>query len=181
MIVAVHAEKATGHEADSLPAIIDRARWARHQVTELCADQGYASDAVYRMLEAKQVTAFVSPQPNMLGREPARAARRRCKRPPGVGAAVDRMTHGEGAISELKLQPALDRARCRSTAKLQLQLLLAATAVNLKRLLSRPQAASGCAGGDHAAARQLLAVINARLRWLDVLASPSPAGSSTAS
>ncbi len=90
------------------------------------------------------------------------------------------MTHGEGAISELKLQHALDRARCRSTAKLQLQLLLAATAVNLKRLLSRPKAASGCAGGDHAAARQLLAVINACLRWLDVLASPSPAGSSTA-
>ena len=32
VIVAVHAESATGHEADSLPVIIDRARWLRHTV-----------------------------------------------------------------------------------------------------------------------------------------------------
>ena len=42
MIVAVRAETATGHEADSLPVIIDRARWLRHKVEEIVADAGYA-------------------------------------------------------------------------------------------------------------------------------------------
>lgn len=32
VIVAVRAESALGHEADSLPVIIDRARWLRHKV-----------------------------------------------------------------------------------------------------------------------------------------------------
>jgi hypothetical protein len=43
------------------------------------------------------------------------------------------------------------RARCRGTAKLQVQLLLAATAINLKRLISRnPAAENVTAGEDHA-------------------------------
>jgi hypothetical protein len=62
------------------------------------------------------------------------------------------MTHGEGAISELKLRHALDRARCRGTRKLQVQLLLAATAINLKRLLSRPPVPENSVAGDSRAA-----------------------------
>ena len=40
VIVAVRAETATGHEADSLPVIIDRARWLRHKVEEIVAEAG---------------------------------------------------------------------------------------------------------------------------------------------
>jgi hypothetical protein len=56
----------------------------------------------------------------------------------GREAAFDRQTHAEGAIAELK-HHGLGRARCRGTRKTQLQLLAAATAINLKRLLSAPQ------------------------------------------
>jgi transposase len=174
VIVAVEAEPATGHEGDGLAGLIDRARWARHRVDELCADKGYAADAVYRMLEDRQVTAFIPPQQHMLGRQPAQAAKARCKTPVGVGAAVDRITHGEGAIGELKLQHGLDRARCRGTRKLQVQLLLAATAINLKRLLSRPQTAENAGAGDNTATAAATAVaigrqlrtIAACLAWL---------------
>ncbi len=171
-IVAVVAEPATGHEGDSLPALVERARWARHQSTEVCADQGYASDAVYRALEAKRVAAFIPPQRRMLGGEPAQAARARCKSAPGIGAAVDRMTHGEGAISELKLRHGLNRARWRGTPKLQIQLLLAATAINLKRLLSRPSAPEDGQAGDqgdhHVLIGRHLKILGACLRWLAI-------------
>lgn len=66
VIVAVHAEPATGHEADSLPVIIDRAKWLRHKVAEIVADAGYASDAVSTDLAARRIMAFIAPQPNML-------------------------------------------------------------------------------------------------------------------
>ena len=150
VIVAVRAEQATGHEADSLPLIIDRARWLRHKVSEIVADAGYASAHTYRMLAQAGITAYIPPQPNMLHTDHGTAARQRCKSPVGIGAAVDRITHGEGAISELKRHGA-GRARCRGTAKLQLQLLLAATAINLKRLITRLPAVENTAGGrDHA-------------------------------
>lgn len=165
-IVAVAAESATGHEGDSLPAIVERARWARHEVAEVCADQGYASDAVYRALAAEQVAAFIPPQRNMRRTAHGQAARKRCQSPPGVEAAIDRMTHGEGAISELKLRHGLDRARCRGTPKLQVQLLLAATAINLKRLLGRPSAAEGRLAGDHGLIARHLKILRACLRWL---------------
>jgi transposase len=165
VIVAVHAEPATGHEADSLSVIIDRAKWLRHRVAEIVADAGYASDAVYTSLARQRIEAFIPPQPNMLKRAGAQAARARCKRPRGVGAAIDRITHGEGAIAELKRHGA-GRARCRGTAKVQIQLLLAATAINLKRLTSGlPAAGNGCAG-DSSAARAHLAILNACLRAL---------------
>jgi transposase len=165
VIVAVHAEPATGHEADSLPVIIDRAKWLRHRVTEIVADAGYASDAVYGDLAARQITAFIPPQPNMRKRAGGCAARERCRSPAGVGAAVDRITHGEGAIAELKRHGA-GRARCRGTAKVQIQLLLAATAINLKRLTNRPPAAENSSAGDDHAARAHLAILNACLRAL---------------
>ncbi|MGI8513192.1 MAG: transposase [Solirubrobacteraceae bacterium] len=166
VIVAVEAEPATGHEGEALGSIIDRARWARHAATEVCADQGYASDATYRALAAKGVTAFIPPQRQMLGLEPAQAARARCKSPPGIGAAIDRMTHAEGAISELKLRHGLDRARCAGTPKLQVQLLLAATAVNLKRLTSHPPAATSGQTGDASAIHHCLQTITTCLAWL---------------
>ena len=146
VIVAVRAEPATGHEADSLPVIIDRARWLRHQVAEIVADAGYASAATYQDLAARGITAYIPPQSNMRHTEHGHAARARCKTPLGVSAAIDRITHGEGAIAELKRHGA-GRARCRGTAKLQIQLLLAATAINLKRLITRAPAVENAAGG----------------------------------
>jgi len=152
VIVAVRAEPATGHEADSLPVIIDRARWLRHTVSEIVADAGYASAGTYRMLQDRGITAYIPPQPNMRATGHGHAARQRCKTPVGVGAAIDRITHGEGAIAELKRHGA-GRARCRGTAKLQIQLLLAATAINLKRLITRSPAAENAAGGENHADR----------------------------
>jgi len=182
VIVAVIAEPATGHEGDALPAIIERARWARHEVSEVGADQGYASAAVYETLQEMGVAAFIPPQPNMRHTPHGQAARRRCQSPPGVGVAIDRMTHGEGAICELKLQHALDRARCRGSAKLQVQLLLAATAINLKRLLNRPPAAHAAAGDDHhPAVRAHLTLITACLGWLQHTGPARRPGSLTAS
>ena len=149
VIVAVRAESALGHEADSLPVIIDRARWLRHRVQEIVTDAGYASAGTYEMLRQGGITAYIPPQPNMRHTDHGHAARQRCKTPAGVGAAIDRITHGEGAISEMKRHGA-GRARCRGTAKVQIQLLLAATAINLKRLISRPPAAENAADGrDH--------------------------------
>ena len=51
------------------------------------------------------------------------------------------------AIAELKHHGA-DRARCRGTRLLQLQLLTAATAINLKRLLKAGHAVNGAQTGD---------------------------------
>ncbi len=120
MIVAVQAEPATGHEGSALGSLTGRARWAGHAVEELAADSGYASAAVYDELADDGIVAFIPPQRNMLVSAQRRAARARCKAPPGVSAAIDRMTHGEGAINELKNCHALDRARSRGTAKLQI-------------------------------------------------------------
>jgi transposase len=165
VIVAVLAEPATGHEADSLPIIIDRSKWLRHKVAEIVADAGYASDAVYTDLAQRRIEAFIPPQPNMLKRAGAQAARKRCRSPRGRDAAIDRITHGEGAISELKRHGA-DRARCRGTAKLQIQLLLAATAINLKRLTTHHPATENAGASDDTPARAQLAILNACLRAL---------------
>ncbi len=159
VIVAVHAERATGHEADSLPVIIDRARWLRHQVSEIVADAGYASAATYQALAERGITAYIPPQPNMRQTDHGQTARARCKTPVGVGAAIDRITHGEGAIAELKRHGA-GRARCRGTAKLQIQLLLAATAINLKRLITHSPAAENTADGGNHAQHATVAVSN---------------------
>jgi transposase len=149
VIVAVRAESPVGHEADSLPVIIDRARWLRHKVSEIVADAGYASAGTYQLLAERGITAYIPPQPNMRHTVHGQAARKRCKTPTGVGAAIDRITHGEGAISEMKRHSA-GRARCRGTAKVQIQLLLAGTAINLKRLINRLPAADNAAdGGKH--------------------------------
>lgn len=181
VIVAVHAEPATGHEADSLPIIIDRAKWLRHQVTELVADAGYASDAVYTDLAVRGITAYIPPQPNMLKRENGQAARQRCKSAAGVDAAINRITHGEGAISELK-RHGIGRARCRGTRKLQMQLLLAATAINLKRLINRAPAAEDAAHGNNQAHQaEISAHLTIIRACLTTLAAITPPTSTTGS
>lgn len=152
VIVAVAAERATGHEGAALPGLIRRARWAGHGVHELVADSGYAGRAVYRDLAQRGVIALIPPQPNMLGHPEGRAARARCRSAIGRAAYVDRQAHGEGAIAELKLRHGLARARSRGTPKLQVQLLLGATAINLKRLIRHLEAADAAAGAPSGSA-----------------------------
>ena len=144
VIVAVEAERATGSEADAL-ATLDRARAVRRpHGRELAADAGYASQDAYATLDAldddgADPAAARRQAPGRRGR-----AAQRMRTPTGRDAAFDRQAHAEGAISELKRHGA-DRARCRGTRLLQLQLLAAATAINLKRLLSRHDAAAATA------------------------------------
>ena len=147
VVVAVVGERATGHEGQALAQLVRRARWAGHAVDELAADKGYASQATYQALEALGVCALIPPQPNMLGHAEGRAARERCRSARGADAAIDRQAHAEGAICELKLRHALGRARCRGTAKFHLQLTVAATALNLKRLADSQRAAEQIAAG----------------------------------
>ena len=154
VIVAVRAERATGPESAALPDLIERARWAGHRVAELVADSGYAGQAAYQDLEGRGVIALIPPQPNMLGHPEGRAARARCRSGLGRRAYIDRQAHAEGAIAELKLRHALDRARSRGTPKLQVQLLLGAVAINLKRLISHADAAQGRAAGHRQAPAQ---------------------------
>jgi len=153
VIMAVQAEPATGSEAGCLTDIVTRARFAGHAVTELAADAGYASQDSYMALARLKTTALIPPQPGAK-HDAAVAARTRMRTRTGRDAAIDRQAHAEGAISELKRHGA-DRARCRGTRLVQLQLLAAATAINLKRLLDHGYAAhhdqTGDPEGDHAA------------------------------
>ncbi len=92
--------------------------------------------------------------------------------PTGRDTAIDRQTHAEGAISELK-HHGMRRARCRGTRKTQLQLLAAATAINLKRLLDAGQARTDSQTGDsassHAAITGLLHLLTRCLAQLQLL------------
>lgn len=101
----------------------------------------------------------------MLKRAGAQVARKRCRSPRGRDAAIDRITHGEGSIAELKRHGAA-RARCRGTAKLQIQLLLAATAINLKCLTTHAPATENARSSHNTAARLHLAILTACLRAL---------------
>ena len=134
VIMAVQAESAAGSEADVLGVVVARARFAGHTVGELGADSGYASAASYQQLEDLGVTAYIPPQPHAK-HQAALDARALMRTPVGVDVKIERTVHAEGAISELK-RHGLGRARSRGTRKLQLQLLAAATAINLKRLLA---------------------------------------------
>lgn len=156
VIVAVGAERATGSEATALPELVGRCRFAGHRVEELGADRGYASAEAYQTLDSLRVVAYIPPQRRMAGVE-ALAARARTRTPRGVAVKIDRMTHAEGAISELKNQHALGRIRCRGTPKAQIQLLIAATAINLKRLARYAPAHTATASGDPRAATRLAA------------------------
>ena len=168
VIMAVEAEPATGSEADALEALVGRARFAGHAVSEVVADAGYASQVSYATLEQLKTTALIPPQPS--AKHPAaQAARDRMRTRVGRDAAIDRQAHAEGAISELK-HHGMRRSRCRGTRKTQLQLLAAATVINLKRLLSAQDArADGQTGHHHAAIIGLLDLLTHCLVEIDRL------------
>lgn len=169
VIVAVEAEPATGSEADALEALVGRARFAGHAVSEVVADAGYASQASYATLEQLKTTALIPPQPGAK-HVAAQAARARMRTRLGRDAAIDRQAHAEGAISELK-HHGMRRSRCRGTRKTQLQLLAAATAINLKRLLSaqgaRADGPTDENATDYVAITGLLALLGRILTQID--------------
>jgi hypothetical protein len=88
VIVAVDAEPATGHEADSLPIIIDRSKWLRHRNEEIVADAGYASDAVHRSRRSAHRGVHLDAT-EMVKRAGGKAPRARYKTPRGVNAAIE--------------------------------------------------------------------------------------------
>src|SRR4051812_8888862 len=180
VIVAVQAERATGGEADCLKEVVTRARFAGPRVAELAADSGYASQDAYATLEALGTLALIPPQPG--AKHPAAdQARERMRTPTGRDAAFDRQAHAEGAIAELKRHGA-DRARCRGTRLLQLQLLVAATAINLKRLLSADDAAPGGQPGAPTPPPAAITALTGLLaRTLDEIGHLTAADSSTGS
>src|SRR4051794_12422727 len=180
VIVAVRAERATGGEGDCLADLVTRARFAGHSVSELAADSGYASQDAYATLDRLGTVALIPPQPGTK-HAAAEQARERMRTPAGRDAAFDRQAHAEGAIAELKHHGA-DRARCRGTRLLQLQLLAAATAINLKRLLRADAAtANGQTGDPRTRAATTLALISLLTTTLDEIGRLAAADSSTGS
>lgn len=173
VIMAVEAEPATGSEADALEPLVGRARFAGHAAREVGADAGYASQDSYAALESLKTTALIPPQP-AAQHQAAQAARERMRTPAGRDAAIDRQTHAEGAIAELK-HHGMGRSRCRGTRKTQLQLLAAATAINLKRLLSAHTARADAQAHDRATnyptITNLLDLLNRCLAEIDRLAT----------
>ena len=136
VIVAVVAERVVGAEAAALPELIRRARFAGHKARAVCADRGSAGEDTSATLERLGVEACIPPSRVMLKNGVgAKAAHQRMRTARGVSATLDRMSHRKAAISELKGCHALDRVRCRGTGRVQIQALVAATAVHLKRLL----------------------------------------------
>lgn len=173
VIMAVEAEQAIGSEGDALEPLVGRARFAGHAAREVGADAGYASQASYAALGSLKATALIPPQP--AAKHPAaQAARERMRTPVGRDSAIDRQTHAEGAIAELK-HHGMGRSRCRGIRKTQLQLLAAATAINLKRLLSaqkaRADAQARDRATDHIAITSLLDLLSRCLAETDRLAA----------
>src|SRR4051812_25143164 len=156
-IVACRGETADGHEGDALAPIIQRARFACPELESVGADQGFAGEQVWKDMAALGGIAYGPPQRTRLppaGGQPrtdaksgARAARQRCKTPTGVWAQIRRMCDAEGGVAELKNEHGMGRARCRGTGLFHVQLLLSCTALNVKRLASRGDAARGQAAG----------------------------------
>jgi transposase len=162
-VVACLGEQADGYEGDGLAPLLDRARFHCGGLVSVGADQGYAAQRVYEDTRGRGLVGYIPPQRTMLppaGLAPrtqaeaeAQAARERCKTESGILAHKRRMADAEGVVSELKLQHALGRARCRGTPLFHVQLLLGCAAINLKRLAKHaPQAATGVAAAPAATA-----------------------------
>jgi hypothetical protein len=177
VIVAVVAERATGSEADCLKDLVTRARFGGHTVAELAADSGYASRDAYAALGALGTVALIAPQPGAK-HAAAEQARERMRAATGRDAAFDRQAHAEGAIAELKRHGG-NRARCRGTRLVQLQLLAAATAINLKRLLKADTAQANGQPGDPPARAAITALIGLLARILHEIGRLTGADSST--
>jgi transposase len=160
-VVACLGETADGHEGDALAPIIQRARFACPQLESVGADQGFAGEQAWKDVAALGVIAYVPPQRTMLpadgqevkteAKRQALAARQRCKTATGIWAHIRRMCDAEGGVAELKNEHGMDRARCRGTTLLHVQLLLGCTALNVKRLAARGNADSGQAAAPAAA------------------------------
>jgi transposase len=159
-VVACLGETADGHEGDALAPIIQRARFACPELESVGADQGFAGEQVWKDVAAMGVIAYVPPQRTMLpadgqqakteAKRQALAARQRCQSPTGIWAHIRRMCDAEGGVAELKHEHAMARARCRGTGLFHVQLLLGCTALNVKRLAARGDAASGQAAAPAA-------------------------------
>jgi hypothetical protein len=93
-----------------------------------------------------------------------------------------RMADAEGGVAELNNEHGLGRARCRGTSRLHVYLLLGCTALNVKRLAGRADAASAQAAGrqtsqpdsDDAAADAITADRAAPSAPRDLLTARSP-------
>jgi hypothetical protein len=158
--------------------LVTRSRFSGHRVAELAADSGYASQDSYAALEALKTTALIPPQP-AAKHAAAEHARELMRTPTGRDAAIDRQAHAEGTISELKRHGA-GRARCRGTRLLQL--LAAATAINLKRLLTAEnEGQHGHANDPAAHATAITSLSGLLVRVLDEIADLATADSSTGS
>jgi transposase len=164
-VVACLGEAADGYEGDALPPLLDRARFVCRELASVGADSAFSAERVWRGLAQRGLTAYLPPQPTMLpadgeprseAQRQALAARSRCKSERGVWAHKRRMADAEGVIGELKSRHGLARVRSRGTPLFHVQLLLACTALNCKRLADHvPQAADGVAGAPRATARDV--------------------------
>ncbi len=170
-VVACLGEQADGYEGDALDPLLDRARFACPELVSVGADSGFAAERVWRGLERRGLVAYIPPQPTMLpageptsdAQRQAMAARARCKSERGIWAHKQRMADAEGVIGELKNRHGLDRVRSRGTPLFHLQLLLACTAINCKRLADHvPESATGIAAAPPAAAVDLQPAAAAR-------------------
>ena len=168
-------ERAEGHEGDALAPILDRVRFLLPKLASVGADQGFAAERVWDDAAARQVIAYIPPQPSMLPRDDrgprtgaqrlALAARTRAKSEAGIWAHRRRMADAEGVIAELKNLHGLDRVRCRGTPAFHVQLLLGCAAINLKRLAKHaPTAQQGRGAAPTAAAVVLSADSDRRQR-----------------
>jgi transposase len=162
-IVACLGESASGYEGDAIAPLLDRARFVVPALCSIGADRGFAAERVYAEVEQRRITCFIPPQPRMLpAGEPSTtsqrlslAARARTKSAEGLWAHARRMADAEGAISEVKTQGTLARARCRGTPLFHIQVLIDFAAVNCKRLVRHAGVAAGLAAAPSAAAARL--------------------------
>ena len=161
-VAACLGERAEGHEGDALAPILERVRSVLPELVSVGADQGFAAERVWEDAAERGIVAYIPPQKTRLpreGRAPrtkaqqlALAARTRAKNEHGLWAYRRRTVDAEGVIAELKNHHALDRARCRGTPTLHVQLLLGCAAINLKRLAAHaPTAQQGVAAAPRAA------------------------------
>jgi hypothetical protein len=145
VIVAVQVERATGSEADALQTLIRRVRFAGHSAAEVAADAGYASQDAYATLDALGATALIPPQTGRASRRGRGGARACAPRPAATPPSIAKRTPKAPSPNS---STTVSGARCRGTRLVQLQMLAAATAITLKRLLSHQDALGHDQTGD---------------------------------
>ena len=96
VIVACRGEQADGFEGDAVEPLLDRARFACPELASIGADSGFAAERVWRAAERRGIAAYIPPQPTMLPKA------------------------GQEATTEAQRQALAARARCKSTAGIDL-------------------------------------------------------------